>query len=64
MNLTLNGEPLAVPDATTVDDLVTAHAPAGRAVAVNGAVVPRSEHPTHHLSEGDVVEVVTAVAGG
>ena len=37
---------------------------AGIAVAVNGAVVPRSEWTTHALRPGDEVEVVGAVQGG
>lgn len=33
-------------------------------VAVNGDVVPRAQWASHELKEGDVVEVVHAVAGG
>lgn len=36
----------------------------GIAVAVNGEVVRRSEWPTVLVGASDVVEVVTAVAGG
>jgi sulfur carrier protein len=36
----------------------------GIAVAVNGVVVPRDQRAAHPLAEGDVVEVVHAVAGG
>jgi sulfur carrier protein len=38
--------------------------PDGHAVAVNGEVVPRAVHAARPLADGDVVEVVTAVAGG
>lgn len=62
MRLTLNGVPLDA-DAPTLVDLV-GPLPSGHAVAVNGEVVPRAHHPTRRLADGDVVEVVTAVAGG
>lgn len=62
MRLTLNGVALDA-DATTLIDLV-GPLPDGQAVAVNHEVVPRAEHRRRLLAEGDVVEVVTAVAGG
>lgn len=36
----------------------------GMAVAVNAAVVPRSQWAGRELTEGDDVELVTAVQGG
>ena len=62
MHVTVNGEVVAVADSATLADL--AGAAPGRAVAVNGAVVPRDRHPTTRLAEGDEVEIVTAVQGG
>ena len=62
MRLTLNGVPLDA-DATTLLDLV-GPLPRGEAVAVNHQVVPRAEHGRRRLCDGDVVEVVRAVAGG
>ena len=62
MRLTLNGVALDA-EGRTVADLV-GPLPDGHAVAVNQEVVPRSEHASHPLADGDVVEVVTAVAGG
>jgi sulfur carrier protein len=41
-----------------------AGAPRGMAVAVNGQVIPRSQHATTELEEGATVEIVTAVQGG
>lgn len=38
--------------------------PRGVAVAVDGSVVPRSEHASLELSPGSRVEIVTAVQGG
>ena len=34
------------------------------AVEVNEAVVPRADHPTTELRDGDAVEIVTLVGGG
>jgi sulfur carrier protein len=38
--------------------------PRGIAVAVNGQVIPRSQHADTELTEGAKVEIVTAVQGG
>ena len=68
MNFTLNGAPDVGPEETTVAALVrlsTGHeAPAGVAVAVNGALVPRGRWAETRVGEGDRVEIVRAVAGG
>ena len=62
MRLTVNGVQLDA-DATTLHDLV-GPLPDGHAAAVNHEVVPRAQHASRLLADGDVVEVVTAVAGG
>lgn len=66
MRLTLNGADRDADPATTLLELLdlAGHLPDGHAVAVNDEVVPRSEHRTRRLVDGDRVEVVTAVAGG
>lgn len=66
MNITVNGELHDLPDDATVRDLVTdlgLHN-AVVAVEVNKSVVPRREHETTKLAEGDCVELVTLVGGG
>ncbi|RCK68546.1 sulfur carrier protein ThiS [Desertihabitans brevis] len=63
MHITLNGRPHELPDGSTVADLVADLPHRGVAVAVDGAVVPRSRHD-EPLTEGAAVEVVTAVQGG
>ncbi len=63
----VNGSDRHVPAATTLADLVAEMAPEvrrGIAVAVNGAVVPRSEWGRTAVSAGDRVEVLTASQGG
>lgn len=66
LRLTVNGAPAELPGPTTVAQLVQARAQDQRRVAVarNGAVVPRSAWERTALADGDVVEVLAAVAGG
>jgi sulfur carrier protein len=66
VELTVNGQPRAVPEGTTVAQLVAAvtELPAGVAAAVNGEVVPRRSWAATPVRGGDRVEVVTAVQGG
>jgi sulfur carrier protein len=64
----LNGEPRRLPPGATLELAVReAGAPDGGrgvAVAVDGEVVPRAQWPSTALSEGQRVEVLTAVQGG
>lgn len=66
MHIQLNGESFELPDGATVAALLTRLELAGRRVAVelNLDIVPRSQHETTSLSEGDQVEVVHAIGGG
>jgi sulfur carrier protein len=64
----LNGRPTEVPDAATVETVVSNldvdAARRGVAVAVDAEVVPRSEWARCRLSDGARVEVLTAMQGG
>jgi sulfur carrier protein len=64
----LNGRPTEVPDATTVETVVSNldvdAARRGVAVAVDAEVVPRSAWARWRLSDGARVEVLTAMQGG
>ena len=62
----MNGSTRALPPGATVADLVSmwCASPDGIAVARNREVVPRSEWATTPLAPRDVVEIVTAAAGG
>lgn len=64
MTITLNGDTTMLDGPTSVADLVAAQPKRSMAVAVNGVVIPMSAHPTTFVNDGDVVEIVTAVAGG
>ncbi|MEU1486788.1 sulfur carrier protein ThiS [Streptomyces sp. NPDC005752] len=66
VSLSVNGERRPVPAGTTLDTLVASltAAPSGVAAAVNEAVVPRGRWSVTALTDGDRVEVLTAVQGG
>jgi sulfur carrier protein len=66
MRIQLNGETFELPDGETVAGLIDRLDLAERRVAVelNLDIVPRSQHPTTALREGDQVEVVHAIGGG
>ena len=66
MNLTINGQPMDVPDGLTVDTLLD-HLRVKReytAVALNREVTPKSAYASTSLSEGDRVEIVRPMGGG
>jgi sulfur carrier protein len=66
MRVQLNGEPhQCEPTATLIDVVSTlTNETRGVAVALDGAVVPRSDWPRTLLSEGARVEVLVATQGG
>lgn len=67
MQIQLNGEALTLePETGSVAQLVQSLGLAGQriAVEVNEEIVPRSEHDSTRLGEGDRVEVVHAIGGG
>ena len=66
MMLTVNGETTSTHNGQSVGDLVVELGLGGRAIAVevNKQLVPKRQHESHTLTEGDIVEVVTLVGGG
>ena len=66
MQILVNGDRKELPPGSTVAHLVATLDLPGRrmAVEVNEEVVPRGEHTTFILRDGDKVEVVNAVGGG
>lgn len=66
MQVSVNGVPTDVAESATVATLITERRTPHRrvAVAVNGAVVPRSTWDTTALNPGDAVEVLAPTAGG
>ena len=66
MDIQLNGEPRQLTDGSTVADLLHNENLIQRRVAVevNGEIVPRGQHATHVLRDGDRIEIVHALGGG
>jgi sulfur carrier protein len=66
MRLVVNGEEQQVGQSTTVKQLLASMGLADTLVAVerNEEVVPRAQHESAVLTEGDRVEVVHFVGGG
>lgn len=66
MEIILNGEPLNLPNDSTVQDLVD-RLELNRqrlAVEVNLEIVSRGRYQEHRLQSGDKVEIVHAIGGG
>ena len=66
MNITVNGEPHALADGSTLAQLVEARLPSTRGVAaaVDGTVAPRTGWTEFVLRDGQAVELLTATQGG
>jgi sulfur carrier protein len=66
MEIRVNGEAMTLESPCTVGELLEQLELSGGACAVevNTEVVPRREHDTCTLSDGDTVEIVTLVGGG
>ncbi len=66
MKVRVNGEPMNLPEGTTVAGLLERLGVPRDRVAVerNRDIVPRGEHTATALQEGDEVEVVHFVGGG
>jgi sulfur carrier protein len=66
MRLEVNGEAREVAEGTTVRELLVALALGDQLVAVerNEEIVPRAEHASAVLRDGDRLEIVRFVGGG
>ena len=66
MQIQLNGELRAFTPGLTVAQLIVELGLSGRRIAVecNEHIVPKSEHGTTRLADGDRIEIVHAIGGG
>jgi sulfur carrier protein len=66
MEIRVNGEAMTLESPCTVGELLDQLELAGSACAVevNKEVVPKREHDTCTLNDGDTIEIVTLVGGG
>jgi sulfur carrier protein len=65
MKISINGNSTEIPEGLTVAELIK-HLGLSGPVAIerNRDVVPRAEHPSTALAEGDQLEIVHFVGGG
>jgi len=66
MKITLNGEQREFDNIQTVSDLLAelGYQNHRLAVELNGEIVPKSQHGSTAVSDGDQLEIVIAVGGG
>ncbi|MEO0884209.1 MAG: sulfur carrier protein ThiS [Pseudomonadota bacterium] len=66
MQIHINGEARTLADGMTLDALVQTLGPDTRGIAIerNLEIVPKSEHASTVLQDGDRLEVVQFVGGG
>ena len=66
ISLTINGKQVELAGPTPLTEYIESKGLANRAfaVAVNGEVIPREQHGTVTLNNGDRVEIVRPVGGG
>ena len=66
MEVTLNGERTTLPAQISIQQLLEQQGLVDKrlAIEINQEIVPRSEFPAHHISEGDELEIVHAIGGG
>ncbi|MDE3010004.1 MAG: sulfur carrier protein ThiS [Pseudomonadota bacterium] len=65
-SIVINGQARQLEGEPSVTEALEALGLIGRRVAVecNGAIIPRAEHASRRLREGDRIEIVAAVGGG
>ncbi|MDO9227232.1 MAG: sulfur carrier protein ThiS [Pseudomonadota bacterium] len=66
MTLHINGQPRQFTGVMNLVELLASLELVGKRIAVekNGEIVPKSQHPTTPISDGDQLEIVVAVGGG
>ena len=66
MNITLNGQSKTLQNSDTGGTLIIELGYENKRIAVelNGDIVPKSQHASTAIKEGDTIEIVVAVGGG
>ena len=66
MTLTVNGNPMELPDGLTLEELLTRLGVRREftAVALNREVTPKAQYASTVLADGDKVEIVRPMGGG
>ena len=64
MNITINGELIAISSNKLINCLQDFGGVAPFAVAINGEFIPQSQHGDYQLTEGDSIELLSPIQGG
>ena len=66
MQITLNGEVTALDDGTHLSQLIEQLGIEGKRIAIelNREIIPKSEHASYEIKNGDTIEIVHAIGGG
>ena len=66
MNILLNNKPVKLFDGSTVKKLLESKNIKNKyyAVEINRKIIPKSDHETYIIKEGDKIEIITAIGGG
>ena len=66
MNILLNNKPEKIFDGSTVKKLLENKNIKNKyyAVEINRKIIPKSDHETYIIKEGDKIEIITAIGGG
>ncbi len=66
MQISLNGSDTSLDENTSLKQLlINLHLEGKRlAVEINGDIIPKSQHESHLIHEGDKIEIVQAIGGG
>jgi thiamine biosynthesis protein ThiS len=66
MNILLNNKPVRLFDGSTVKKLLENKNIKNKyyAVEINRKIIPKSDHETYVIKDGDKIEIITAIGGG
>ena len=66
MNILLNNKPEILFDGSTVKKLLENKNIKNKyyAVEINRKIIPKSDHETYVIKDGDSIEIITAIGGG
>ena len=66
MNILLNNKPEKLFDGLTVKKLLENKNVKNKyyAVEINRKIIPKSDHETYVIKDGDRIEIITAIGGG
>tara|TARA_B100001057_G_scaffold439458_1_gene472654 strand:+ start:364 stop:564 length:201 start_codon:yes stop_codon:yes gene_type:complete len=66
MKILLNNSPETLFDGSTIKNLLEQKNIQNKyfAVEINRKIIPKSDHESHVIKDGDKIEIITAIGGG